>query len=521
MSGPWDKYATKPQPAGPWDKYKAVPAEGESLGTGGGTLQFGPFDTGIKTPEWLDNTLAGVGKAFVDTGRGVGQMVGAVDRKDIEDARKTDAALMETTGGKVGNLIGNVGLLAPTAFIPGVNTYRGAAALGSLVGLIQPSASTGETTTNALMGMAGGVGGQGLANAVGRVAGNRLSHVTQGQNSAALAGERMGMRLTPGKASGSPMLQRVEAAMESNPMTAGGFDAIKQVNATAVNRAAAKSIGETADELSTPILARADTRIGAVFNSVADKTPVPLDPVSVGGKLSTILRDSDGMLMGNAELAQNGLWKRLDNFVNNQGGASREQLRQLSSNLGKAAKNNMTSPNGDRALGEALFKAQEVVEDAIEGTLSAAQKPAYATAREQYRNLMLLTAKTNVVNPSSGQVSGRGLANALMQKDRGGFTMGRNSSDMYDAARFVQAHPSIVGDSGTATRSMGPTDWLMGIPGNLLSRAYLSRPVIEAARLGGGGVGLAAQLANPLTNALARPLGVVGGNSLAAHFLEQ
>jgi len=185
------------------------------------------------------------------------------------------------------------------------------------------------------------------------------------------------------------VLQKVEAAAESNPLTSGGFDAIKNTNQRVLNRAAARSIGENADELSTPILHQAEQRIGAVFNQVADATPVRLDPAT-NNRLRAILQDSDGMLMGNNQLNQNGLWNRLDEFVNVRGGATREQLRALSSNLGKAARNNMTSPNGDRALGEALFATQEVVEDAIQGTLNQAQQAAYGQARDQYRNLMTL-----------------------------------------------------------------------------------------------------------------------------------
>lgn len=464
----------------------------------------------MKDMSRTERTLAGVGKAFADLGRGAGQLAGVVSRDEVAEARKLDAPLMNTTAGKVGNFAGNVAALAPTALIPGANTVAGAGVIGAGAGLLQPSTSTSETLTNLALGAAGGAGGQYLANGIARVAGTGGNQLTQGQRQAAQGGQALGMRLTPGKASGSTTLQKIEAAAESNPLTAGGFDAIKNGNQRVVNRAAAQAIGENADELSTPVLHRAEQRIGAVFNQVADNTPVRLDP-AVNARLQAILQDSDGMLMGNANLAQNGLWNRLDTFVNTNGGATREQLRQLSSNLGKAGRNNMTTQNGDRALGEALFAAQEVVEDAIQGTLNQTQQAAYQQAREQYRNLMLLTAKTNVVNPANGNVSGRSLANTLMQKDRAGYTMGGNASDMHTAARFTQAYPDIVGNSGTATRSMGPTDYLTGLPGNALARMYLSAPVTAAAGAGAGAAGTAARLGdNALTRMLARPVGAAG-----------
>lgn len=533
--------------AGEVRRLRAQPAPEPNPSAGGGELSIGPIRTGIQTPEWLDRGLAGAGQTLSGIGTGAQQVGAAVAdfvnprrkqlsdlvtgaqplsrvdelRQQVGEQRRLDAPLMDTTAGKVGAVLGGVAALAPTAMIPGANTYTGATTIGALTGLLQPSESGKETLLNVGLGGAGGAAGQAIANRLGALAQARGNQVTQGQQAAAQAGEAIGMRNTPGKASGSRVLQRLEAAAESNPITSGGFDAIKQNNQRVVNRAAAQSIGETADELSSPVLQRAEQRIGQVFNSVADRTPVPLDPQQVGGRLRQIAQEADGMLMGNARLEQNGLWQRLDDFVNGNGGASREQLRQLSSNLGKAARNNMTQQNGDRALGEAMFAAQEVVEDAIQGTLTAAQRQAYAQAREQYRNLMTLTAKTNVVNPSSGNVSGRGLATTLMQKDRAGFTMGGNNSDLHSAARFTQAFPDIVGDSGTATRSMGAADYLAGLPGNLLARLYLSQPVTAAARAGAGAAGIAGQLGSPLANRLAVPAGVAAAGPLANYLAQQ
>jgi hypothetical protein len=492
-----------------------------------------------KNMSGVERFAAGAGKAVSDVGLGVQQVgarvadfvaprernlsslvTGNAPQSRVEElqakvaeSRRLDAPLMQTGAGVAGNIAGNVAMLAPTTMIPGVNTVTGAATVGGLAGALQPATSAGETALNTGLGVAGGAAGQWGANKLAQLATSAGSSITQGQRAAAAGGQAQGMRLTPGKASGSTTLQKFEAAAESNPLTSAGFDSIKEGNQKALNRAAAKAIGENADELSTPILARAEQRIGAVFNSVADTTPVPLDPQQVGARLTRALQDSEGLIGGNASLSANPLFQRFDEFVNSAGGATREQLRALSSKLGKAARNNMT---GDRELGQALFGLQEIAEDAIEGSLSAAQRAAYSEARGQYRNLMTLTAKTNVTNPSSGNVSGRSLATTLMQKDRGGFTMGGKSNDLYDAARFTQAFPDIVGNSGTATRSMGPADYLTGLPGNVLMRLYLSQPVTAAAGAGAGAAGTAARLANnPLTRLTAAPAGTTAGVTLA------
>lgn len=99
---------------------------------------------------------AGAGKAIVDTGRGLGQMVGLVSRDDIANSRKRDAALMDTGAGMAGNIVGNVAVNAPLAMLPGANTVTGGALIGATSGLIQPSASTNETLMN--MGLGGSAG---------------------------------------------------------------------------------------------------------------------------------------------------------------------------------------------------------------------------------------------------------------------------------------------------------------------------------------------------------------------------
>jgi hypothetical protein len=106
-----------------------------------------------------DRFLAGAGKGMTDIVRGIGQTVGMVNRADVAETRKRDAALMSTTGGTVGNVAGTVAALLPTAFIPGAATLPGAAAIGAGTGLLAPSTSTEETLRNtAFASMAGPAG---------------------------------------------------------------------------------------------------------------------------------------------------------------------------------------------------------------------------------------------------------------------------------------------------------------------------------------------------------------------------
>lgn len=139
----------------------AAPADVEAFAakTFGAPKQTTPkVDPTVGMDNW-DKFFAGMGKAMVDTGRGVGQLVGLVSQKDIDAARELDAPLMNTTAGSVGNFAGNVVTTLPTVAIPGANTLRGAALIGAAQGLIQPVASDESRVQNALVGGAAGAGG--------------------------------------------------------------------------------------------------------------------------------------------------------------------------------------------------------------------------------------------------------------------------------------------------------------------------------------------------------------------------
>lgn len=138
---------------------------------GGGTLQvlnpFGDnFDTGIKIGQGLNRGLAGAGKAFADTGRGISQMLGGTSEAEVQEARDRDRPLMNTLAGKIGNFGGNVSIALPALAIPGAATIPGAAAIGATQGFIQPSVSGNETLANTAIGGAAGVGGVLAARAV-------------------------------------------------------------------------------------------------------------------------------------------------------------------------------------------------------------------------------------------------------------------------------------------------------------------------------------------------------------------
>lgn len=513
---------------------------------------------------FLENARIGAGKFFTDIGLGAQQIGASIAdavaprernlsslvtgapksrademKEKAAQKRQTDANILKTGGGWTGY----IGAAVPAGFLPGVNSYTGTAVMGGALGGLQPTVGDESRLFNTALGAGGSVALKGLSNGIaslfkqpaattvkvtpgnagaqasatvtptasasgggasfGTVGDDISSGLTAAQRRAMEVGREMGMRTTPGQATGSRALQQLEAKLESQPMTSGPFNAVRANNQSVLNSAAAKAIGEVGDSVDSSVLSAANERIGKAFQRVADSRPRTIDSNAFLGKLSGIESDFEGLLPNGQGILDNSLVKQLFAFAG-KGNATGEQIQNISSKLGKAAYNNLTSANGDRQLGMALYQVKDVADDLLAQGLSESESAALTAARQQYRNLMLLTQRVGVVNPSTGNVNGVSLANLLQQKDKAGFLLGRNDTALYNAARFAQAFKPIVGDSGTATRSMiqGPTDFLLSLPTTLATRAYVSSPSVAVAQ-GAQAAGRAVSPAvSPITNLL-------------------
>jgi len=395
----------------------------------------------------------------------------------------------------------------------------------------------GEKITNLLFGRGatpavGGAGGGGASSAQATVSATPTAQVTGGgvnlgsvapESGAALTaaqkailerGKAMGFKTTPAQETGSRSLLQMEARMESSPFTSAPFNTIKTENQKVLNRATAQAIGVNSDELSNPVLAQAQRQISDVYKKVATPDVRKVDGMTFMNNIDLIDNAFEGLTT--QPLKTNILVKQLQDLAL-KGEASGVQLQNLSSKIGKRAKNEMTTAMGDRELGSALFQLKEMVDDALSAGLSKAEQEAFATARNNYRNLMTIRTASGVVNPSSGNVSGLNLASALTRKDPQGFVFGSNQTPMYEAARFAQAFRPIVGDSGTATRSMeySPLNMLLSMPTNLAARAYTSAPASSVLTRTVGGTGLMPNaLEQAQVESLKRALPITGGLGL-------
>lgn len=386
--------------------------------------------------------LAGAGKAFTDIGRGARQLLGIGNQDalqaEVMDSRTRDAALMNTGAGLAGNITGGMAAAIPAAFVPGANTYTGAALTGSVLGALAPTAGNESRLTNTALGGALGAAGQGIGNVIGRVIRPIRSSLSQEGERLAAEAARRNIPLTAGQRTGSKPIQIAESVMENLPSTAGRQVATKQATREAYNRAIARTFGSDADAITPEVLGDARRRIGNKFSELAARNVLNADDELMVGlaQLETEAKRNLTPDVGRVVL------NRIDDVLEriSDGKMAGTAYRNLDSELGRAARN---TANGD--LRNAVGQLRSTLRGAMDRSISETDKAAWNEARRQYANLM------TVAPLAAGDVSGRTLlsaANAANRNARFGA-----QSELAELGRIGRAFVSDqIPNSGTAQR---------------------------------------------------------------------
>jgi hypothetical protein len=398
--------------------------------------------------------LAGAGKAFTDVGRGVRQLGakvglgdGAAIQAEIDEAKQRDAALMSTGAGIAGNITGGVAAALPAAFIPGVNSVVGSAAVGGAMGAMAPVASDESRLANTALGAAGGAGGQMVANTLSRAANPVKTRLSEPLKTLADKAESTyGIPLTVGQKTGSKPIQITESVLEKLPYTADKRAVMRETQRKAFNQAALRTIGEDANQATPEVLNAARVRIGRVFEELSARNAVGLDDEFVNalakidaGRNPFSTPKLDSLIEKGMELASKGQ-------------ISGKDYQLVRSSLGKQAKGAFAT---DPELGQALKTVRGALDDAAGRTISDADKAAWTEARKQWQALKILekAAAPTTADAVAGNVSPAKLASALKTADQKGFTFGTRGDALSDIARIGQAFvKESVPDSGTAQR---------------------------------------------------------------------
>jgi hypothetical protein len=465
-----------------------------------GTFQIGPMDTGIQMPVGLTNFLAGAGKAFADTGRGLGQFVPTVtqdgriaplvSRQSVDESRRLDKPLMDTGAGIAGNITGNLGLAAA---VPVGSTVRGAALAGGALGAVQPVGENDFRTFNTILGAGLGAGTQGLMNAAGRAIRPVRPQLEPepARLAALLQAERVPLSI--GAQTGSKPVQTIEAVLEQLPMTAGRAAADKAATQSGFNRAVMARAGESVDNATPETMRTAFDRLGSEFQRLSSGRTVPL-----GDEFLDRLAAVDATQRAVRPMLDTAPIDRLVNggleFAS-QGSVSGQTAQTIRSELTKAARE--SANKGEARIADALRSVRNSVDEAIYNTLSPADRAAWDVAKRQYGNLKVIDAAMQRMGnaTASGDIPPAALLQAVRTANKPQFS--RGAGDLNDLARagelFVRDQ---VPNSGTAQRAM-----------------------MQSLLTGGGVGGTAGLMTGDPTIGLMAGAGSLGGPMLAQAFL--
>ena len=475
MAAPWEQYQTS---AKPWESYQAKPVQRDyqkemvdDMGTG-------------------EKLLAGAGKAFVDIGRGVGQMAGIVPQEDIDAAKERDKALMETGAGITGNVIGNVAAAIPSMAIPGAAGIRGAAALGAGLSALQPVATGESRLQNMALGAAFGAGGAALPKVAARIV---------NPNAVKTVKESIG-EVTPGQALGGAW-KTAEEKMTSLPLAGGVIRGAQEKSLESFNKGVLNKvlepIGAKTEQVGYEGVKNVGDLISGSYQKLLPTLKVQADDSftqQIGGlkqlatslpedKASQLSRIIDSQVLG--KFTKDGLM-------------SGETMKQVDSELGRLIRGYKSSANFDeRQLGDALREAQSALRSMVErnnpdkaGQLSAIND-AFSRFIRVERAASGVGAKEGVFTPAQLNSAAKATDSSLRKK-----AFSRGEAMMQDVAQ--QAERTIGGkypDSGTAGRTLTA----IGAGG-----AYFANPLLAMGEAGLAGAYAIPQVRNALLALVAK-----------------
>ncbi len=393
----------------------------------------------------------------------------------IEEAKKLDKPLMDTAGGKVGNLIGNVALAAPTMMIPGANTVTGASLIGAAFGGATQDGSLAERAKAATFGAAGGAAGVGLGKGIGALA--ERAAVTKAKNAgrvaAADAARDAGYVLPPTEV--NPNL--LNSALEGLSGKIKTSQAASTKNQATTNLLAKKAVGAQPDvPLSVEGLEAIRKQAGQAYQAIASTgqvTPTAAYDTALDAIAAPFVQASKGF--PNAK--PNPIIEQIESLRTPtfDAGAGLGKIAELRSAADVAWK------QGDKQGTKALKAAADAIEQQLDAHLTKIGAP--TDMIQNFRDARQLIAKTytlqKAVNRENGDVSANLLA-AELKKDK------PLTGELRTIAEAASAFPKATQALPQSYNAVSPLDYLAGVgtaaatqnPLNLL--AVAARPAVRS-----------------------------------------
>lgn len=465
------------------------------------------------TGSFTDNLLAGVGKAIVDTGRGLRQLNPFGDKaalqQDIDESKRLDAPLMDTGGGVVGNIGGQIGMallpggaLKGASYLPQLakaapalsavakattvpNSIKGAAALGAAQGAVQPVATDDSRLLNIGLGAAGGAAGQAIPKGIARVVRPQTSPEVQ-------ALMREGVTPTPGQILGGGF-QRLEEGFTSIPyvgdvVKSGQLRAIEDLNRAAYNRAL-NPIGEKAGKaVGNEGIAAVGDKLSQAYERVLPKLNVQLD-ADFGQALQGVRQLAEELPDTQGKQFSKLFQARVLNKFSPEGTMNGETMKHVESDLGRLARQYRISNDPDqRLMGEAFTEVQSHLRELVMRN-NPTEAPVLKKINEGWANYVRAETAAARIGAQEGVFSPAQLRSAVRATDKsvrkGAFARGEAlMQDLAGPGQKVLGQK--VPDSGTPFRALAAALAAGGVGGVTLGAG----PAL-------GGLGMAALYTKP------------------------
>jgi len=439
--------------------------------------------------------VAGVGQGAAKLGRAVGQGVGLYSDEEIKDANRLDSPLLKTGAGATGSVVGQIATLAPTAFIPGANTYTGAALIGAGTGLATTEGGLGDRAKGAALGAAGGVVAKGIGDKVGSwLRGRAQKDVVDVANRQAQNAERdavlsasrdAGYVVPPSNVEGSSTMLRIGEGLGGKLKTE---QAASIKNQRITDDLARKSLGLAEDVPLTKDTLKTlrDTAFTKGYEPVRNAGTVEVDQAFLK-KLDDLTQQLGGASKSFPGAVKNDVAQALEGLKVKEfdAGDAVDMIRTLRDSASGSYR------SGNNALAKAQRGAADALEAQIERGLQSRGKDGVQMLKD-FRDARQLMAKAHTVekalNDSTSSVNAGSLARELGK----GKPL---SEELLTAAQFAQAFPK----SAQAVKSLAPYSLFdlgaAGIGGASanpgLVAAVAARPAVRNALLSSAGQRLA------------------------------
>lgn len=439
----------------------------------GGELQFGPWNTGIKTPPAVDRFLAGMGKSFSDTALGLRQLTGNTPQGEVDERARLDAPLMDSGLGLTGYATGALSQV----FLPGSAAAKGAAKLpaawqwlsnpyvqAALIGGgysgTQPVESGSSRGGQMAVGALSSLAGQGIGE--GMTAMLRPAWTTLDQARAALAEaavNKYGIPLRASDINPTPVKHLAHAATDALP--GSGSSSAHEAAQKGYNRALAKTMGQETDDLSAGLRdARAD--LGKTYDALAARNTAQLDPQRHGSALRQALDDFRNMDLSPDKKVSDELDQYLGRLVTDATPNPVTGTFDLSGDMYKklrtqARQGAQKYAKTDPDLAGFYHRVKEVLDDSIRTSASITPEDAalYRLTDKQWGNMR--TLENIAPKDASGDADFGSLARVML---------GKSNSNVYNRNAMIYGPPTgndlvTLARIGTEFGGKGPaeTNW--------------------------------------------------------------